>query len=505
MATDTFDVYQPALFDVDEFLLGDDDRRSVGEMLWDADRGARELLADIDGDDAAGLLRGWPAVIAASLDVWHALPDGTAVSPRRVERLDQLRVAGESATRSMPHGWPSPGAIDSRMSQIAGDLSTAATLVRRFGQQPSLYRLEPRRDVTAARTRAMHTLYVATHAVTVALHQRGQDMRDDAKQAGDPIPEATRHPEPGDPGRWITRLRGCESMAADYITGHVPGAFEGEARPAPVDTDRMERALTRWDLQVHRTLARTPEATNIEAVARTEAGIASCGQALIEAATRNDDLAPPMLSQRLPSALTHAARAWRGLAGRWSDLRTPTTPPDPALARAAAEVRAAFRELTHDATTMAPLEVIADRPGTGPAAAALVNTLEASAARAVLVAEQADNPHLTGPARALSLRAHNDADSSTTVAVDEDAAWVSPADIVAKREIPLPPPVADGLRSASHLATATAATAATAFSADNIHGSLTGVERHESRRAVAAPRPDEAARTRDTPRNGVRR
>jgi hypothetical protein len=76
--------------------------------------------------------------------------------------------------------------------------------------------------------------------------------------------------------------------------------------------------------------------------------------------------------------------------------------------RKAAEVRAAYRELTHASTTMASLEVIATRPSLEPATRATLHALESGAELAYVVGEKADTPDLTGPARALSIRAHND-------------------------------------------------------------------------------------------------
>src|SRR5690606_16247478 len=73
---------------------------------------------------------------------------------------------------------------------------------------------------------------------------------------------------------------------------------------------------------------------------------------------------------------------------------------------------------------------------------------------------------LTGPARAMSIRAHNDAEAGLfePPSTDADVVWVSPADILAKRHIPLPAPVAAGLRAASAAVIDAATTAAAAAS-----------------------------------------
>jgi hypothetical protein len=118
--------------------------------------------------------------------------------------------------------------------------------------------------------------------------------------------------------------------------------------------------------------------------------------------------------------------------------------------RAAAEVRAAYRELTHDATTMASLDDIAALPELELAATATLHSLESGSELAYVVAEKAEAPSLTGPARALSIRAHNDIEARlATQARDRDVVWVSPRDILARRIVPAPRPVVDGLRQAS--------------------------------------------------------
>src|SRR3546814_19129681 len=67
-----------------------------------------------------------------------------------------------------------------------------------------------------------------------------------------------------------------------------------------------------------------------------------------------------------------------------------------------------------------------------------------------VVAEKADTPNLTGPARALSRRAHNDVEAGlATPPVEGDVVWVSPADILPKRLVPLPPPLAETLPPAT--------------------------------------------------------
>lgn len=178
------------------------------------------------------------------------------------------------------------------------------------------------------------------------------------------------------------------------------------------------------------------------------------------------------VSERLAPAIAEAGRAWSSLANRWGDLVLPGSRHDTKLVHAAAEVRAAFRELTHDTTTLASADVIATRPGLDRATAATLRAVEAGAELAHVVAEKADNPNLTGPARALSIRANNDVEAglATPNADDADVVWVAVADIQANRLVPIPRPIAEILHAASTAAvdaTTTASAIATAHSTAN--------------------------------------
>jgi len=456
LATDSRRGYvDEALFEDAAIVPTTRDVRSVGEMLFDVDYLARQLLIDVVGDDSAQLLRGWPEVVSAAADVWSVLPVRRfPVSGQPDKHMDRLAALAESIETSLRTGWPGTGATDPRMSQIAETLTRAARLVERYAGEIPLERRVVRDDIDAARTRIMHGLYLTTHAVSVALHQHGRDRYFDAREAGRPIPlSSVQTPYAVAPtSRWIQRMAVCEKAAGDYVHGHLPQALLGEASRPPDDPGRLQRALTAWDIQAHRTLASSPTLGNILLLTRTQALIAGAGAVLIDAAARADLLRSPTTTERLLPAIGAAGRAWSNLASRWSDLTSPGTRVDGNLARAAAEVRAACRELTHDkTTTMATLDDIAVQPGLAPAATAILHALDAGSELAYIVSEQSDRPDLTGPARALSIRAHNDVEAglATPHHAAGDIVWVSPADILTKRNVPLPPPVAEALRGAS--------------------------------------------------------
>lgn len=466
---------RPGYATVDEALFEDDaivsttrDNRTVGEMLFDVDYLARQLLIDVTGDDAAHLIRGWPDVVAAAATVWDALPprrDPVAGTPEA--DMDRLLTLAEGIQRSLRRGWPGHGASDPRMTQIADTLGRAGRLVERYAGEIPVHRAAVRQDLEAARTRVMHGLYITAHAVGVAVHQHGRDRHRDASAAGRPLPLSARHSPytDGPTSQWIQRLAVSERAAGSYLGGTFAQALAGEGSRPLDDPGRLQRALTVWDIQAHRTLASAPTPTNVLLVTRTQGLIAGAGLVLVDAAARANLLpSPTTVDDRLLPAIHHAGRAWSNLASRWSDLKSPTARVDVDLVSAAAEVRAASRELTHDKTTMATLDEISTRPGLARAATAILNALEAGAELAYIVSEQADNPNLTGPARALSVRAHNDVETGLLSPhyAAEDIVWVSPTDIFAGRHIALPPPVAEALRIAGDAATEAAASAAAA-------------------------------------------
>jgi hypothetical protein len=233
-----------ALFDDDAIVATTRDVRSVGEMLFDVDYLARQLLMDVDGDDAARLLRGWPGVVAAAADVWSVLPvRRIPVSREPGRHMDRLAGLAEGIETSLRTGWPGVGATDPRMTQITETLTRAARLVERYAGEIPLERPLVRDDIAAARTRIMHGLYATTHAVNVALHQHGRDRYFDAREAGRRIPlSSVQTPYAVAPtSQWIQRMAVCEKAAGAYLHGRFTQALTGEA-PRPLEQPRSAPA-----------------------------------------------------------------------------------------------------------------------------------------------------------------------------------------------------------------------------------------------------------------------
>ncbi|GAB3668707.1 hypothetical protein GCM10027596_39920 [Nocardioides korecus] len=465
-----FSATDEELFDAGRIVHTRRDIRTVGEMLHDADHLARNLLIDVTGEDAGHLLRSWPTLVDAASQLWEALPGRRRDPAQRDGCLNRL-VATTSTFPDFlarPGSWPGDGPAHTGVGQISETLRTVGALIGRYGTDVPTHQSRTARDIDATRARVMHTLYVTAHAITVALNSHGRDLVRDSRSQGRAIPLSSIHTPYAVPPTvaWMQRAARCENLAHNYLEGRFATAPHGEAVRSTEDQDRIPRALARWDIQAHRTLAHDPSPANLVLITRSQSLITGASITLFDAVVHDRphdvDEAPQL--ERARPAISRAAASWSQLGSRWHDLTRPSDRLDPALAAAAAEVRAAYRELTRDVTAQASPEAIAKRPGLGRGFAASLDSLEAASELAHGVAEQADRSDLAGPARALSHRAHKGVEAGqATAGLDHDQAWVSPADIFAKRLVSLPSPVAEGLlRVSAEVAQAAASASAVA-------------------------------------------
>jgi hypothetical protein len=201
---------------------------------------------------------------------------------------------------------------------------------------------------------------------------------------------------------------------------------------------------------------------NMVLITRTQALIAGTAMVLVDAADAAGKLDP---TPRLVPALSRAGAAWSDLGSRWDDLTPPNVRPSPQLLLAAHEIRGATRDLTHKGATMASPDTIAGRPELHDALGALLHGLEHADELAHAVAEKAGAPGLTGRARALSIRAHNEVEATHVATghifcpLESDNVWVSPAAIVKKQMVAAPAPVIEGIQASSQVVIQTAARA----------------------------------------------
>jgi hypothetical protein len=118
------------LFDTEAISLTTLDIRTVREMLHDVDDNARQLLRDVDGDDAGRLLHGWPGLVASAVGVWSSLP-GQYPGPGVLERdepITRLASPAEAITTTLRRReWPPAEEPDRRLAQMATPSGTPAT------------------------------------------------------------------------------------------------------------------------------------------------------------------------------------------------------------------------------------------------------------------------------------------------------------------------------------------------------------------------------------------
>ncbi len=451
------------------------DTRSVGELLQDADRMARELLLDVHGEDAAPLVRTWGEVVEAAADLWAAIPThGIRSQFDPMVRLETLAQTMQS-TRFKAY-WPGEGPTDERAHAIAETLNRATDLVRRFGQDVPMRRPEVRADAEAARTRVMHILYVGSHGVGVAMHKYNLSVRGQVAEGARQRPlDPTRHPYMLQrTSGWIRRYEVLEQTAGDYIAGRLPEALRGEATPVPERPARFHEALAGWDIQAHRTLTASPTPSDVLLVCRTQAIIATASAVILQAST---DLHPDLdngQTDRLMLAVDRSQQAWTHLAGRWSDLVIPGSRTHQDLVQAANELRGALREVALGPSGWEPAATIAERIDLPRTSQILRDAVSAAVEVASLVDTHIQDADLVGPARVLSVRAQTDHEAAVHAGLspDEDIVWIPPRDVHQNRLVPVPAPVRDALRTAADRA---AAAADGGMTAGQVNDHATGV------------------------------
>jgi hypothetical protein len=390
------------------------DVRSVGELLADADRQGRTLLLDAGAADAPGLLRSWAETVSAATDLLNAFPLWEHdVDPSRtpVERVTELATSLQTDLRTAR--WPGPGNGDHRLHEISQNLVRARRLVDRHGSDLNLREPGVRRDLEAARTRVMHTVYVATHGVIVALNEDGRHRATDtARKRTRATPASSRRGryEVGPGVRWARRLGVAERILGSYLQPrqYVDALAHEQAAPV-IGLPRLSEALANFDIQAHRTLVQSPSAGNLVLAARTEGMFFGATLVLARTAAETGHLDRVGVDpERLEHALTTVGEAWMGLARRWHDLMPQGARLDPALCRAAAEVRAACREFTHTGDHLNAGAVVAQRIDIAAALPALTGYIDAASDLAEATRPALRDPNLSAPGHAVVQRLSND-------------------------------------------------------------------------------------------------
>jgi hypothetical protein len=441
------------------------DERSVGELLLDADFTTRQGLMDVTGQDAPAMLRSWGEVVQSASELWAILPQPVVGATSPIDGVTMARLESMSLgmhRNQVRRGWPGDGPSDERLLRVAETFTRAADLIGRRGGHIGPTDPAIRADLDAARMRIMHTLYVGAHSVSVAAQQHVADV-ELATTRGMSSRESRAVPRGQDA---INRLAAFEQLADAYVGTQFARAAQGEHVHGPNGTERLQQALIGWDIQAHRTLAAAPTPANLLLTSRTQAGIATAAAAILHAGANTGNIDTHAYEHRLAPTLDATQQAWTHVATRWAEMTTPASRTDLDLVHAAGELRAAVREVAHDKTTWARPEVMAGRVDLGEAAQDLQQALSTAVDLACVTRDvAAQDPNLTGPARAMSHRANADIDQGADPGHrGADVVWVTPGDVSANRTVPIPEPVRAGLVDATDTLVQTAGNAMSAAS-----------------------------------------
>lgn len=456
------------------------DERTVGDLLLDADISARELLWDAPPDSAKAKARLWGEVIEAAADLWSSFPDRTG-NPS-MERIHKLTL-GMHRTQQRT-GWPGVGEGDPHLERVVENLSRATEMIssRRHPTAPlsELGHL----DSEAARTRIMHVVYVAAHGVGQALWQYNRDLRRvlNAKHRLDPGQSADQS------HNLLVRVGTAEQLAAAYLQGRWPGRLTGQHRE-PVAPARLEQAVASWDVQARRTLAASPTAADVLFTVKVERDLTVTGGRIVAAAAQLGAIDTGQHADRLQPALVQLDEAWARLGGDLEQITGRARRVDPDLLRSGAALRASLREVTVDLGAHADPATMAERADLRAASLEVHRGLVAAIDLGYVVRDAITDPELTAPARGVQA-------ACLLFAVQPDeGAWVDAADAYANRPVRLPEPLRESLaeRNADVVAAAVRVDSAGTFLGVNRQSSpsdpSTDGRGHEERAIGVRPAP----------------
>lgn len=444
------------------------DFRSVGELLLDSELIARDVLMDVDQMGGRTMVRTWGELVQSAGDLWQALPKtarnplgGDAVEPDDTY-MEQLQGITRTMLRTRAERWPGDGPADSRLLRISENLLKARELVTHQRSDVRPMRAEVREDLLAAKSRLMHTLYVASHGVNVALRQDIRTLEGiQADRRVIAAPESLTRSRAA-----FARVSAFEQLAGSYVARTYPGALGGEHKPKPSGS-RLGQALACFDVQVHRTLSANARGADLIVTAQSQALIMLAGHTLLRAGAETGAVDPSQYRSRLSPALEDAQNSWAAMSSTWRVLTPPSARrPDRDLGHAASEARAAIMEIIHDRATLASPTVMADRVDLAATARTIQDALSAAVDQAHLVHTVIREPTLNGSARAVNAMAMGIVkDRPPGGPGTSEQPWVSPRDLLGNRLVPLPEPVREAIHAATAqtVQTVTRAMSAAAF------------------------------------------
>ncbi|MBT9257483.1 hypothetical protein KMZ32_16310 [Phycicoccus sp. MAQZ13P-2] len=437
----------------------------------------RELLTEPDRLSADELVRAWPEMVQAGQELMAATrtPTGRGwADPVRVDEVaERLRVMSDGLhAQLLQRGWPGAGVGDPRLVAVSDVFVVVHDRVQRRWRPPVIERSDVAADAAAVRAHVLHTLYVGTHAVLLAVRRETVDVRarpGAATRVRSRRLAALRYTD--------GRLESAERMLAGPVYRVYPAALAGQhvEQPRP---GRIDAALGRWDLAAHHALARSPHLGTLLEISRVQAASTAMTRAVLAAV---DDGSRQCTTSEIDAGLASAAAAWQTL---HADVRTATDVPDraiaPELTAAGAELIAAFSEVLTIGTENASAAAIRRATSTN-----VVSALSGAVAAQVDLATAVVDTVMSEP---LELSAHAARDLARRVDLTAPngslRAVVTPAGAAPDRRAALPPELRDVLlHRATHVRRLTGSLSSMPFA----HKSVDVVEGERVRQTDRVP------------------
>ncbi|SOC51119.1 hypothetical protein SAMN05421879_10134 [Ornithinimicrobium cerasi] len=313
-----------------------------------ADLLARRLLYDAPERDGRAMVRAWGEVVEGAADLWAHLPRRSDLPGTGQEIITQLARTAKTLHRSAGQARQ----VDPTLQEIGTLFTRAAAMIEASGtgRPGTRWTHRQNQDAFAARLNIMHTLYVTSHAVSVALATTARDeIRDSRLQVYNVPAHELR-----------ARVLDVEQIAHSYLRGHHPTGLDGRHRQ-PVDDTRIDTAIATWDVHAQRTLTREPTPDAMAHVAGAAFATTLHAHRLWRAAAHTGHVDPRTYRKEITPALEAMIERWGQANTVWHNLHHPQVASANVLREASWELVNAMLEVTRDRIGAATGQRIAER------------------------------------------------------------------------------------------------------------------------------------------------
>jgi len=347
---------------------------SVGELLVDADRTARQLLGRPADADGTSLLAGWDAVLDAASQFLtantartartaHTDATGPTEGADAADRMagpgtglvtqlaEEARVVGVAQVPSRVH----PDII-----RVTHAWQQAAAVHRQEVRRQSVPPESPESPESAEQValRTVRTLATVAHATQLALGGHGPGVAGLDRDEVDGFRRLLqRHEQLA--LRSLHALTAGDPRDAALKAGDRSAPDAGRAAPDRSPVDRLAGRLKRWGpLAIVAAADPTTSVRDLRRIAQMEVITTAAAAALVAAAGQRRDL-PPEAVPHLQRRLEAVSQQWQEVASQWAWIRRfGALDPSPEVQRSSQALAVAVTDVNH--------EIRIGRPGASP-------------------------------------------------------------------------------------------------------------------------------------------